>query len=57
MTAEEVSNVLGVSKGYAYNIMKKYNKELENKGFIVIPGKIPTKFLAEKIYGMTVEEE
>ena len=33
-----------------------YNKELKAKGYIVVAGKISTKFLAEKIYGMKVED-
>ena len=41
---------------YAYNLMREYNKELKAKGYIVVAGKISTKFLAEKIYGMKVED-
>ena len=48
--------ILGVSKAYAYNLMREYNKELKAKGYIVVAGKISTKFLAEKIYGMKVED-
>ncbi|MBS6195142.1 MAG: DNA-binding protein [Clostridiales bacterium] len=55
MNVEDVCTVLGVSKAYAYKLMKGYNEELKAKGFLVIPGKISTKFLAEKIYGMKVE--
>ena len=40
----------------AYNLMREYNKELKAKGYIVVAGKISTKFLAEKIYGMKVED-
>ena len=36
--------------------VKEYNKELKAKGYIVVAGKISTKFLAEKIYGMKVED-
>ena len=39
-----------------YNLMREYNKELKAKGYIVVAGKISTKFLAEKIYGMKVED-
>ena len=41
---------------HAYNLMREYNKELKAKGYIVVAGKISTKFLAEKIYGMKVED-
>ncbi len=56
MNADLVCAVLGVSKAFVYKIMKGYNEELKERGFLVIPGKISTKFLAEKIYGMKVEE-
>ena len=57
MNVDDVCAVLGVSKAFAYKIMKGYNEELKERGFLVIPGKISTKFLAEKIYGMKVEEQ
>jgi hypothetical protein len=51
MDVDDVCAILGVSKAYAYNLMREYNKELKAKGYIVVAGKISTKFLAEKIYG------
>ncbi len=56
MNANEVAQVLGVSKTYAYQVMKKYNEDLEKRGFLVLSGKISTKYLAEKIYGMKAGE-
>lgn len=52
MDVDDVCAILGVSKAYAYNLMREYNKELKAKGYIVVAGKISTKFLAEKIYGI-----
>lgn len=57
MNVDDVCAILGVSKAYAYNLMREYNKELKAKGYIVVAGKISTKFLAEKIYGMKVEDQ
>lgn len=53
-TANEVMQMLGVSRAKAYKIVKELNKELEEQGYIVTAGKIPKKYLAEKCYGMTV---
>lgn len=53
-TADEVAEMLGVSKGYAYKIIRGLNEELEEKGFRVIAGKISTKFFQEKFYGKVV---
>lgn len=53
-TANEVMEMLGVSRAKAYKIVKELNRELEKQGYIVTAGKIPKKYLAEKCYGMTV---
>ena len=49
MDVDDVCAILGVSKTYAYSLMREYNKELKAKGYIVVAGKISTKFLAEKL--------
>lgn len=51
-TAKDVEEMLGVSRGYAYKVVKKLNEELENQGYIVIAGRIPKKFFEEKYYGL-----
>ncbi|MDD3220154.1 MAG: DNA-binding protein [Lachnospiraceae bacterium] len=55
MTVEDVRRILGVSKNFAYKIIRQYNKELEERGFLVMPGKVSTQYLAEKVYGMKME--
>ncbi len=35
MDVDDVCAILGVSKAYAYNLMREYNKELKAKGYIV----------------------
>ena len=52
ITAEDVQEILGVSKGYAYKVIRGLNDELKAKGFRVISGKVPTKYFEEKFYGM-----
>ena len=53
-TAQEVQELLGVSRAQAYKIVKNLNAELAAKGYISVAGKVPKKFLAEKYYGLTV---
>jgi sugar-specific transcriptional regulator TrmB len=53
-TAEEISEMLGISMGTSYRIIRKLNKELKEKGFIVIAGKLPIKYFEEKYYGLGV---
>ena len=38
--AEEVADELGVSKPYAYKLIRQLNEELKDKGFIIYPGKL-----------------
>ena len=37
-TAMDVQEMLGISKGMAYKILRKLNAELAAKNYIVIPG-------------------
>lgn len=55
-TADEISQMLGISRGHAYKIVKKLNDELAEKGFIVISGKVPKKYFAEHYYGMELAQ-
>lgn len=54
-TASEVQELLGVSRGKAYQVVRDLNQELETKGFIVIAGKIPKQFFNEHYYGLAVQ--
>ncbi len=51
MTASDVANVLGVSVGHAYKIIKKLNVELEQDGYLVIAGKVPRGYFEKRWYG------
>ncbi len=51
-TAEQVAEIMGVSKGTAYKVMQKLNAELDAKGFITISGKVNRNYFIEKVcYG------
>jgi len=43
--------MLGVSKGFAYRIIRKLNMELKDKGYIVIAGKVPRSYFKKRWYG------
>ncbi len=51
-SANEVKEILGISRTRAYALVKELNSELASRGFIVITGKIPKKYFEEKIYGL-----
>ena len=54
ITANELAEMLGVSVGHAYKIIRQLNRELEQQGFIVIAGKIPVKYFEKRWYGLSM---
>ncbi|MCR3759209.1 transcriptional regulator [Clostridium felsineum] len=42
--------MLEVSKSKAYAIIQSLNKELKDKGYITVAGRVPAKFFQEKYY-------
>ena len=55
ITAQDVVDMLGVSKGHAYKIIRQLNKELEDNGYIVVSGKILKAYWDKKFYGYQSE--
>lgn len=50
--AKEVAEILGVSEGKAYSVIRDLNKELKERGFITIQGKVSRVFFQERCYGV-----
>ena len=48
LNADEVKDILRVSKPKAYVIIKQLNKELNDKGYLTIAGKIMEDYLYER---------
>ena len=51
LTAQDLSELLGVSIGDSYKILRSLNNELSEQGYIVIAGRIPTAYFCKKYYG------
>lgn len=51
LKANDVMKILGVAQTKAYKIIKQLNKELEEKGYITLSGKVSKKYFFEKYYG------
>lgn len=49
--AEEVRELLGISRSKAYGIVRQLNDELKERGLITLNGKVSRKYFMEKIYG------
>ena len=53
ITAPELAEMLEMSEGHAYKVIRKLNDELASKGFLTFPGRVPRKYLAERCYGLS----
>lgn len=49
MTVEEVAAELGVSKSYAYKIVKQLNDELQKLGYLTVVGRVNTNYFRKKV--------
>lgn len=49
---EEIAKDLGVSKPYAYKLVREMNEELKGKGFMTIAGRVSRQYYEEKFYGL-----
>lgn len=52
ITTVELANELGVSKSFAYKIVRQLNDELKAKGYMIVSGKVSRVFYEEKFYGI-----
>lgn len=57
MKADEIQKELGISKTYAYKIIKELNEELEKMGYKTLAGRVSRKFFNEKFYGINENAE
>lgn len=48
---EDVAAKLGVSKPYAYKLIRQLNEELRKKGFLTIAGRVNRQYFEERFYG------
>ena len=47
-----IARELGISKPYAYKLVREMNEELKQKGFLTIPGRVSRNYFEEKFYGL-----
>lgn len=58
LRVDDVAQELGVSKSYAYKIVRKLNAELKEMGYLTVAGRISKKYFLEKVcYGEGVRKE
>ena len=58
LRAEDVAEIMGISKAYAYKIMRKLNAELDEQGYITGSGRINRKYFMERTcYGTNEQKD
>ena len=50
MRADEVAKELGISRSYAYKLIRQLNQELKERGFLTIAGRINRDYLKKRLY-------
>lgn len=51
VTADEIARDLGISKPFAYKLIRDMNAELASRGYLTIAGRVSRKYYEEKCYG------
>lgn len=49
LTADDVEKICKVKSGKAYQIIKDVNKEMKDKGYLIIRGRVNKRFLFDKL--------
>ena len=57
ITASELAQVMGVSNGHAYKLIREMNTELKKQGYLTIAGKLPRAYLKKCLYGFSTAAE
>lgn len=56
LDARDVANILEISEGRAYSLIRQYNSELKNNGHRIFKGRVSKRYFYEK-NGLIKEEE
>lgn len=56
VTAEDVANDFCCSRGKAYELIHILNKELKEKGYLTVSGKVSAKYYCERVYACAETE-
>ena len=56
ITATEIAEIIGCSKGKAYQHIRDMNAELKAGGYLTVSGKVSRAYFNEKWYGNKVAD-
>lgn len=49
LTAQDVADTLGVSKSYAYKVVRQLNAEMEALGYLTVKGRVDANYFCKKV--------
>lgn len=52
-TAKELADMLDISIGHSYKLIRQLNQELAKENFLVIAGKVPKRYFEKRYYGLS----
>ncbi|MFI3211726.1 MAG: DNA-binding protein [Eubacteriales bacterium] len=57
ITVAEIKTLLDISESKAYHVIRDLNKELSQRGFMVIQGRVSRQYFNERFYGVSEVRE
>ncbi len=57
LSVEDVAEVFDISVSFAYRVVERMNADLARKNYYVILGRVPTRYVEDKIYGLEHVEQ
>ena len=53
LSVEDIAELFGLSVSFAYRVVERMNADLASKNYYVILGRVPTRYVEDKIYGFS----
>lgn len=57
LSVEDVAEVFDISVSFAYRVVERMNADLASKNYYVILGRVPTRYVEDKIYDLEHVEQ
>ena len=57
LSIEDVAEVFDILVSFAYRVVERMNADLASKNYYVILGRVPTRYVEDKIYGLEHVEQ
>ena len=57
LSVEDIAELFELSVSFAYRVVERMNADLESKNYYVILGRVPTRYVEDKIYGLEHVEQ